>query len=148
MLLQLLLLFVLFAIAELTLLVKIGGQIGALPTVLLVLGIGMAGAWLARREGFRAVSRIRMDLAEGRLPGDSTIDAVLVLAAGVFMIIPGLLSDVAGLILLIPPTRALLRRWLKSRFESRFTIVQYHADPFQHHSDDLIDVDVHVRDEP
>jgi len=147
-LLRLLLLFTLVPLVELIVLIKVGGYIGAPETVLIVLGIGLVGAWLARREGFRAVGRIRQDLAEGRLPGDSTIDAVLVLVAGVLMIVPGLLTDVAGLLLLTPPVRALVRRRLKRRFQARFTLLHFGPGGPRGRGDDLIDVEVQPRDEP
>lgn len=148
MLLRLLLLFTLVPVLELTILIRIGRHIGAFPTVLGVLGVGMLGAWLARREGFRALSRVRQDLAEGRLPGDSTLDAVLILMAGVLMIVPGLLTDVAGILLLIPPGRAWIRNWLKRRFQGRFTLVHFPPDAVRPPDEDLIDVEARVADEP
>lgn len=148
MLLRLLLLFTLVPLVELIILIRIGGRIGALPTILMVLGIGLIGAWLARREGFRALARIRRDLAEGRLPGDSTIDALLVLVAGVLMITPGLLTDVGGLALLIPPARAAVRRWLKRRFQGRLTILQLGPAGFRRPGDEFIDVEARPGKEP
>jgi UPF0716 protein FxsA len=128
MLLRLLTLFIVVPLIELVILIKVGQHIGALPTIAMVVGIGMFGAWLARREGLRALRRIQQDLAERRLPGDSAIDALLLLVAAVLMITPGLLTDAAGLLLLIPPVRGVVRKWLKWRYMKRITIVGFGID--------------------
>lgn len=147
MLFRLLLLFIVVPLLELAILIRVGAHIGVLATILMVVGIGVFGAWLARREGWRAISRIQADLAAGRLPGDSAIDALLVLVAGVLMITPGLLTDAAGLTLLIPPARAGVRRWLKRRFQGRLTIMHMGPVGFHRPADDLVDVEAKPRDE-
>jgi UPF0716 protein FxsA len=147
MLIRLLMLFILVPLAELAILIKVGSHLGVLPTILMVVGIGVFGAWLARREGWRAVGRIQADLAAGRLPGDSAIDALLVLAAGVLMITPGLLTDAAGLVLLIPPARAAVRRWLKRRFQGRITFMQMGPVGFGRGEDEFVDVEARPREE-
>ncbi|HOB74801.1 MAG TPA: FxsA family protein [Phycisphaerae bacterium] len=147
MLLRLLLLFTLVPVVEVIILIRIGRHIGAGPTLLGVLAIGLLGVWLARHEGFRVLTRIRQELAAGRLPGDSTLDALLVLVAGVLMIVPGVLTDVAGLLLLIPPTRALVRNWLKRSFQARFSIMHFTPEGLHRPEDDFIDVEVRATDE-
>ena len=116
MLLRLFLLFTIVPVVELALLIQIGGLLGLGPTLLLVMGTGFAGAWLARREGLRAWLAVRDELQGGALPGESLVHALLILAAGVVLITPGVLTDIAGILLLIPPVRgrliARVRNWL------------------------------------
>ena len=122
MLLRLFLLFTLVPVVELALLIRVGGLLGLGPTLLLVLGTGAAGAWLARREGLRAWLAVRDELAGSQLPGESLVHALLILVAGVVLITPGVLTDIAGILLLLPPVRrgliARLRHRLKAQIEA------------------------------
>lgn len=111
MFLRLLVLFTLLPVAEIYLLVKAGGVIGAWPTVAVVLGTGMAGAWLARQQGASTLARIRAGMARGVAPTGELADAALILLAGVLLITPGFITDVSGLILLLPPARAAIKTW-------------------------------------
>jgi UPF0716 protein FxsA len=115
-----LLIFLLLPIIELTLLFKLGNWIGWIPTLLVVLGAGMVGAAVARFEGWRAAMRVRSQLVHGELPAAEMFDGLLIGAAGVLLVIPGVLSDVLGLLLLLPPTRKLVRRWLMHALRTRF----------------------------
>ena len=121
MLLRLFLLFTIVPVVELALLIRIGGLLGLGPTLLLVIGTGAAGAWLARREGLRAWLAVRDELQGGGLPGESLVHALLILAAGIVLITPGVLTDIAGILLLIPPVRgrllARVRNWLGRQVE-------------------------------
>lgn len=119
---KLFLLFTLVPMIEIALLVKIGTVIGFWPTMLMIVGTGLAGAVLARLEGLRIWRKVREELREGRMPAERLIDALLVLAAGLALITPGLLSDTAGLAMLIPWTRNRFKRWLKSRFKKMIGI--------------------------
>lgn len=116
MFLRLLLLFTLLPLVELYLLIKIGAVIGAPTTILIVLGTGAFGAWLARQEGLRALQRVQEDLNAGRVPTDAVADGFLILVAGIVMLTPGFVTDAAGLFLLFPPTRAVVRQWLGAWF--------------------------------
>ena len=90
-------------------------------TVLVVLGTGVVGAILARMEGLRTLRRIRDELGEGRIPGDSLLDGAMILVAGALLVTPGVLTDAAGFLLLAPPSRSLLRRalkhWIKGKMD-------------------------------
>ena len=118
---QLLMFFILVPLLELAVLIKVGGYIGAWQTIAIVLLAGAFGAWLVKHEGLRALRAIQAELASGRLPTDSMIDALLVLVAGVLLITPGLITDACGFLLILPPVRALVRRIVKARFRARFT---------------------------
>lgn len=113
----LLILFVAIPVIEVLILIKLGETIGFFPTVFFVLGMGFAGAMLARLEGLRNLIAIQAEIRAGRLPGERMIDALILFIAGVFLILPGLLSDFAGLFLLIPVTRNLFKNWVRKMFD-------------------------------
>jgi UPF0716 protein FxsA len=118
----LVILFVLLPVVELTLIFKLGGWIGWIPTLLLVFGAGLAGAAIARVQGFMAAVRVRQQLVHGVLPASELVDGLLIGVAGVLLILPGVLSDVLGILLLIPPVRAVARRRLMAWFSRNFRI--------------------------
>lgn len=105
MLARLALVLVTVPLVELTLLVWIGGRIGFLPTVALVFLTGILGAALARHQGIATLARFRAALDARRLPHRELVDGVLILAAAVLLVTPGVLTDTAGFLLLIPPLR-------------------------------------------
>ena len=115
----LVLLFIVVPILELYVLIQIGQAIGVLPTIALLILDSVLGAALMRAQGRAAWLRFNRALAEGRVPGREVIDGVLVIFGGALLLTPGFLSDILGLILLIPPTRALVRRMLVARFGGR-----------------------------
>jgi UPF0716 protein FxsA len=122
------LLFTVVPLAELALLVWVGGQTAWWVPILLVLVDAALGAALIRWQGVRVVRRIQEDLAAGRMPGDALIDGALFLVAAALLIAPGILTDIAGFALLIPPLRALVKRgvsaWLRRHVQvqtARFT---------------------------
>ncbi len=110
MFLRLLLLFTIVPLVELYLLITIGGVIGVVPTIAIVIGTGVLGAWLARWQGLAVLRRIQDEMAAGRLPTDALIDGLLVLVAAAMLLTPGLLTDTTGFFLLIPGSRAVVRR--------------------------------------
>ncbi len=110
MLLRLLLLFTIVPLVELYLLITIGGVIGVAPTIAIVIGTGVLGAWLARWQGLAVLRRIGEEMTAGRVPTDALIDGLLVLVAAAMLLTPGLLTDTAGFLLLVPASRAVVRR--------------------------------------
>ncbi len=114
--LPLFLLFTLMPLLELWLLFQLSGKFGFLPTVAIVLLTGVVGASLARWQGWQAMSRIQSDMRQGILPTKALGDGVLILVAGVLLITPGVITDIVGLSLLIPPVRAGLRKVLQLWF--------------------------------
>lgn len=106
------LLFIAVPLAELAILIKVGEVIGVLPTVLLVILTAVIGVWLLKRQGIAALSRARQSLEAGKFPVESVADAACLLVAGAFLLTPGLLTDTAGFLLLIPVLRHSLARWL------------------------------------
>ena len=102
--------FVLIPVLEIWTLVTVGGWLGLWPTIgLLVLG-GAVGAWLTQREGRRAWQALVDAFGGGRLPTGRLADAALVLVGGILLMLPGFLSDLIGLAMLLPVTRPVIRR--------------------------------------
>jgi UPF0716 protein FxsA len=114
---KLLLLFTVVPFLELYLLLLVGRIFGFLPTVVLVLLTGFIGAVLARSEGLRVVRRWQAALAQGRVPEEGVLEGLLVLVGGVLLITPGVLTDIVGLLLLLPSTRVVLADILRRRIE-------------------------------
>ncbi len=142
MLARLLLLFILLPMVELALLLVIAQHTSPLFTIGLIIVTGVVGAWLARREGTQCLSRIQAELSEGQLPGDSLVDGLMILIAGAVLITPGVLTDILGFSLLIPPVRASLKQLVVARFKHRIVVSGFSADPRPGgNSDDAIDVE-------
>jgi len=116
---RLFLVFTLVPLAELAILVYLGGRVGVWWTIGAVLAVGLAGALLARAQGIAAVRRVVEALEAGRVPGDELLGAAVVLVGAVLLVTPGFLTDVAALVALLPPTRALVVRALKRRLQAR-----------------------------
>jgi UPF0716 protein FxsA len=108
----LVLLFTVVPTIELFFLIKIGQHVGATPTVGLVLFTGVLGAALCRIEGWRTISLIRQDMAQGILPGRRLLDGLLILIGSVLLITPGVITDILGLCMIFPLTRPLFREAL------------------------------------
>ncbi len=116
---RLLLLFTLVPTAELALLIMIGQRLGVLPTIALILASGLLGAWLARREGTRTWREFRATLQAGRLPGEALLHGLAILVGATLLITPGVVTDLLGIVLLIPPTRAAVIRRVRRVLEER-----------------------------
>lgn len=116
---KLVLLFTIVPLVELYLLLFLGNLLGFWPTVLIVLLTGVVGAWLAKREGLRVFRQYRNALSEGRMPQEGVLGGLLVLVGGVLLVTPGVLTDITGLLLLLPPTRRVLAEHMRKRFEEK-----------------------------
>jgi UPF0716 protein FxsA len=114
---KLFVLFVLVPVAEIYLLVTVGSAIGAFPTVTLVILTALAGAHLARMQGMSTMLRIRENLDQGFMPAEELLDGVLIFLAGMVLLTPGFLTDIAGLLILLPATRNLFKKWLRTKFD-------------------------------
>jgi UPF0716 protein FxsA len=115
----LLLLFLIVPIIELYVIIQVGQSLGVLPTLALLIGVSIAGAVLVRREGLGVWRRAQRQLDQGEIPTSELIDGLLILAAGALMLTPGFLTDAVGLLLLVPPSRALVRGALVRRYRHR-----------------------------
>jgi UPF0716 protein FxsA len=108
-------LFLIVPVLEITVFIKVGSRIGVLPTILLVLATAVAGATLLRVQGFGVLSRIRMQMEAGQLPGRELGNGAMILAAGVLLLTPGFITDTIGLLLFVPAVRDRIWRFLGSR---------------------------------
>ncbi len=113
------LLFVVGPIVELYLIIQVSHVIGGWQTVALLLVESAIGAWLMKRQGRGIWRRIQAQLRDHRLPQADLVDGGLIIFAGALMLTPGFLTDLLGFGLLIPPTRAVVRRALLARFRHR-----------------------------
>ncbi len=118
-LLALVALFIIVPLAELYVILKVGDAIGAVPTIALLAADSVLGSMLLRAQGRSVWRRFNETMAGGRVPHRELIDGVLVIFGGAFLITPGFLTDIVGLVLLIPPSRALVRRLVARRLGRR-----------------------------
>lgn len=122
-LLLLLALFIAVPLAELYVILKVGDAIGAPLTILLLAADSVLGSVLLRSQGRAVWRRFTTAVQEGRMPHREVLDGVLVIFGGAFLITPGFLTDIVGLLCLLPPTRALLRRAIVRRLGRRVVMV-------------------------
>ncbi|HET8951838.1 MAG TPA: FxsA family protein [Solirubrobacteraceae bacterium] len=115
-------LFIVVPIAELAVLIQIGELIGVWWTIALLVADAVLGSILARSQGRTAWRRFNDTVAAGRMPGREAIDGALVLFGAALLLTPGFLSDILGIVLLLPPTRAVVRRILVRRFAARMVV--------------------------
>lgn len=106
----LLAIFIFVPILELAILIELGKHLGLLGTLGLIVLTGAVGAALAKMEGLRLIMDIQNEMRFGRIPAPKLVDGVIILIAGVMLITPGLLTDVAGFLLLIPSFRDIIRK--------------------------------------
>lgn len=119
----LVLLFIVVPILELYVIIQVGGLIGVWPTLALLLLDAILGSMLLRHQGRGAWRRFNEALAQGRFPGAEVVDGLLIVIGGTLLLAPGFLTDIVGLVFLIPPTRALVRAVLKRFTIGRFAVV-------------------------
>jgi UPF0716 protein FxsA len=122
-----LLLLVLWPIAELFVAIKVAEAIGVLLTLVLLIASWPLGTWALRSEGRIVARRLAQAIAEHRPPSREVLDGVLVLFGGGLLLIPGFITDVLGLILLLPPSRLLARMAVRRNLRSRIVVRAVHA---------------------
>ena len=111
---KLLILFTLVPVIELYVLIEAGRQIGAAATIGMILVTGIAGAYLARSQGFDLINKIQTDLNQGKVPAQEMMDGVMILTGGLLLLTPGFCTDLFGFCLLTPVTRQFFKVWLKT----------------------------------
>ena len=109
----------LLPVLEIAVIIQVGQLIGATWTVALLLGMSLLGAWIVKREGRRAWLDMQRSVDNGQEPGRELVDSALIMLGGVLLLIPGFVTDVLGLLLVLPFTRPFIRRgaqiWLAKR---------------------------------
>jgi UPF0716 protein FxsA len=120
-------LFIVVPIVELYVIIQVGQAIGVLPTLALLLADALLGSFLLRHQGRGAWRRFNEALAERRFPAREVADGLMIAIGGTLLLTPGFVTDIFGLILLIPPTRAIVRRLSRAYFLRRFVVVSMGA---------------------
>jgi len=138
---RLVLLFTLLPLVELWILLWIADQTRWEFTLGLVIATGVLGASLARHQGLRCWRQFQQRLAEGELPAAELLDGLMILVAAAVLVTPGVITDLAGFLLLVPPVRRLVRRQLSRRLAARVVVRQSAAPPWAARDDDHSDSD-------
>ncbi len=120
--------------AEIWVYIKVGAQMGAGNVILAILGTGFLGMLVLRYQGFKALNSMQADLARGALPTDALLDSVLLFGAGVLLILPGLITDGLGLLLLLPPTRWLICYLFRGSLTGMFQSGRFSSFTFTTHA--------------
>ena len=118
-LLALIALFIVVPLADLYVILKVGDAIGALWTIVLLAAESVIGSLLLRAQGRSVWRRFNEVLARGEMPHREVLDGVLIVFGGAFLITPGFITDILGLVLLLPPTRSVVRRLVARRLGRR-----------------------------
>jgi len=118
----LVLLFILVPIAELYVIIQVGGAIGVLPTLAILVADSLLGAFLLRQQGRAAWVRFNRALSESRMPHREVLDGVLIIFGAALLLTPGFITDIFGLILLIPPARAGVRAFMSRLVRGRLAM--------------------------
>lgn len=142
MLARILLLLMLLPVIEIAVLVWLAGLTNWLVVIGVLVGAGMLGAFLSRQQGVRSLSRLSQELNSGQMPADAMFDAILISLAALLLILPGLLSDVAAILLLFPPTRSVFKRAIRRNFQGRVVTSRFQTFDAGTARDEIIDVKV------
>ncbi|MBR0572816.1 MULTISPECIES: FxsA family protein [Pasteurellaceae] len=124
------LIFFLYIYCEISLLVAIGSNTSVLFLILLMIFISAAGLWLIRLRGLATLFSIRQQLAQGKIPQDAVISSVQYAIAGILLVIPGFLSDILAILLLLPFTRTIITTYLLNYFSTRVKFNTQYSQSF------------------
>jgi UPF0716 protein FxsA len=106
-------------LAEIAVLIKVGGWLGLGPTLALIILTAVVGAWIVRRQGLAVLRRAQQQMQQGSMPIAEVFEGCCLLIAGALLLAPGFLTDLAGAVLLLPPVRGLLYRRLRRQLEEQ-----------------------------
>ena len=114
-------------VIEISLLLWAGNNIGLWPTILIILGTGFLGAYLAKKQGLKAIRDVQMQMKNFHAPGDAMVNAAFVFAGGLLLLSPGFVTDLFGFLFLFSPTRQFFKpivyKWIKSKMKKGQIIV-------------------------
>lgn len=121
--------FIIYTLAELTLLIVIGQNIGVLSTLLLIIATSVIGIYVMKNKGMNSVQNVKNTLARGEAPGAALVDTFLTFGGGLLLALPGFLTDAIGLLLLMPFSRKMFQPivyyWMRKKMKNgQFIIVQ------------------------
>lgn len=102
-------------IVEIALLIKVGGAIGWLQTILIVIGTAILGSFMLRQQGLATLMKARQRLDSGQVPAEQMLEGLMLVFGGALLLTPGFVTDTVGFLCLIPQTRQLLATWVRRR---------------------------------
>lgn len=114
---------------EIAIFIKVGQTIGLFPTLALIIGGALLGGLLLRQQGVSVLGQLRNNVNSGRMPGRTIADAMMIGVAALFLVLPGFLSDIVALALLLPP----IRGWIYGFLASRVTVVDATTTTYRRH---------------
>lgn len=132
---KILILFVLLPFLELYLLLQLSALTSPIFTFTTIILTGFLGAFLAKQQGQKVYKRIQTELQQGRVPGDNLVHGLCILVGGILLLTPGVLSDLTGLLLILPISRQWLTRWIKRQFSGFLQKEVVHIYASNHYSD-------------
>ena len=103
---------------EIAVLLFSGQLIGVWPTIVLIILTGILGTYLAKQQGLETIRRTQEQLRRGMMPGEAVLDGISVLVGGTLLLTPGFVTDIMGLLLLLPPTRKFFKVLMLKAFKS------------------------------
>lgn len=106
-------------IIDLYILIKASQNMGFWTTVMLIIATGIAGYYLARSEGKVVISSINRELSQGRIPGDDLLTGLSIIIGGIFLIVPGIVTDIIGITMILPGTREIYKNYIKKRLDDK-----------------------------
>ena len=121
--------FIVFSLAELALIIAIGQIIGVFNTLVLLVATSIMGIYVAKNKGMHSVRKVKNSLAHGEAPGPAVVDTMLNFSGGLLLALPGFISDLVGVLLLMPFTRKMVQPlvfvWMRKKLKKgNFIIVQ------------------------
>lgn len=121
------LIFIVVPVLELSLLIWSGDTFGLFPTVAIILGTGIIGAYLAKKQGLKAIRDVQLQMKSFQAPGDAMVNALFIFAGGLLLLSPGFVTDLFGFLFLFSPTRKLFKpivyRWIRKKMNKGQIIV-------------------------
>lgn len=136
-----LLLLLALPILEIATFIAVGREVGILWTLLLLLAAGAGGVMLLRLQGLALLRRVQADMNAGRMPADSLIQGAMLALAGLFLLLPGFLSDIAAFLLLLPPIQAIATSWFRRNMRIVETASGFTATSQRRMDDGVVDLD-------
>lgn len=116
-------------IIEIAIFIKVGQTIGLLPTLALIIGAALLGGLVLRQQGLAVLGQLRGNISAGRMPARDIADAMMIGVAALCLVLPGFLSDIVALALLLPPVRS----WIYGNLAKRVTVVSATSTTYRRH---------------
>jgi len=137
------LVLVVVPIVEIGLFVQLGGFIGLWPTLAIVVATALLGSFLLRKQGLSTLEELRRTAETGQNPAGPLAHGALILVAGLLLLTPGFFTDGIGFLLMVPPVRSVLIRWVAARAQMKM----YASAANSQQAPDIIDAEFEVMED-